>query len=72
MRLETFCPLPDREATTHSTDTTPPTVSLTAPAAGATVTGTVTVSANAADNVGVAGVRFLLDGATSRGGHAAP
>ena len=42
-------------------DTTPPTVSMTAPAAG-TVTGTVTVSANAADNIGVAGVQFLLDG----------
>ena len=27
------------------------------------MTGTVTVSANATDNVGVAGVQFLLDGA---------
>jgi O-glycosyl hydrolase/predicted secreted protein len=45
-------------------DTTPPTVSLTAPAAGATVTGTVTVSSStAADNVGVHGVQFKLDGA---------
>jgi YD repeat-containing protein len=44
-------------------DTTPPTVSLTAPAAGATVSGTVTVSATAADNVGVFGVQFQLDGA---------
>ncbi len=43
-------------------DTTPPTVSITAPAAGATVSGTVTVSANAADNVGVVGVQFLFDG----------
>src|SRR5579862_567613 len=35
-------------------DTTPPTVSMTAPTSGATVSGiTVTVSANAADNVGV-------------------
>ena len=41
-------------------DTTPPTVALTAPTAG-TVSGTVTVSANAADNVGVAGVQFLVD-----------
>ena len=40
-----------------------PTVSLTAPAAGATVSGTVTLSATATDNVGVAGVQFLLDGA---------
>src|SRR2546429_3304269 len=43
-------------------DTTPPTVSLTSPAAG-TVVGTVTVSATASDNVGVAGVQFQLDGA---------
>ena len=44
-------------------DTTPPTVSVTAPAAGATVSATTTVTATAADNVGVAGVQFLLDGA---------
>ncbi len=43
-------------------DTTPPTVNLTAPAAGATVSGTVTVSANATDNVAMAGVQFTLDG----------
>ncbi|MGE5624314.1 MAG: Ig-like domain-containing protein [Bacillota bacterium] len=46
-----------------SGDTTPPTVSITAPASGSTVTGTVTVSATASDNVGVAGVQFMLDGA---------
>ena len=45
-------------------DTTPPTVTMTAPANGATVTGSaVTVSANASDNVGVTSVQFLLDGA---------
>src|SRR5262249_51783268 len=44
-------------------DTTSPTVTLTAPAAGATVSGTITVSAGASDNGGVAGVQFLLDGA---------
>src|SRR5207253_113914 len=44
-------------------DVTPPTVSMTAPAAGVTVAGTVTVSASASDNVGVAGVQFKLDGA---------
>src|SRR5206468_2064857 len=42
-------------------DTTPPVVSMTAPAAGP-VSGSVTVSANASDNIGVAGVQFLLDG----------
>src|SRR2546426_8495410 len=44
-------------------DTTPPTVSITAPAAGSIVAGTMTVSVNATDNVGVAGVQFNLDGA---------
>ncbi|MGZ8181625.1 MAG: LamG-like jellyroll fold domain-containing protein, partial [Methylobacter sp.] len=43
-------------------DTTLPSVTLTAPAAGAAVSGTVTVSADATDNVGVAGVQFQLDG----------
>ena len=36
---------------------------MTAPAAGSVVSGNVTVTASATDNVGVAGVRFLLDGA---------
>jgi hypothetical protein len=38
-------------------------VALTAPSAGSTVSGNVTVSATASDNVGVASVQFLLDGA---------
>jgi predicted amidohydrolase len=40
----------------------PPDVSITAPASGATVSGTVTITASASDDVGVAGVRFLVDG----------
>ncbi len=43
-------------------DTTPPTVSLTAPAAGASLSATVAVTASASDNVAMAGVQFLLDG----------
>jgi hypothetical protein len=43
-------------------DTTAPTVSLTAPANGASLTGTVNVTANAADAVGVDNVQFRLDG----------
>src|SRR5256885_2200607 len=43
-------------------DTTPPTVAMTAPAPAANVSGTVTVSATASDNVGVVGVQFQLDG----------
>jgi len=44
-------------------DTTPPTTSITSPANGATVSGTITVSANAADNVGVSRVELYVDGA---------
>jgi hypothetical protein len=44
-------------------DSTAPTVSVTSPAAGATVSATINVNATAADNVGVSGVQFLLDGA---------
>jgi hypothetical protein len=45
-----------------SSDTTRPTVALTAPAAGTTVRGTVLVTASVTDNVRVAGVQFKLDG----------
>jgi Big-like domain-containing protein/glycosyl hydrolase family 26 len=44
-------------------DSTAPTASLTAPATGATVGGTITLSANASDGAGVTGVRFRLNGA---------
>src|SRR5437773_5208461 len=44
-------------------DTTPPSVAITVPSSGATVSGTVTVTANASDNVGVLGVQLRLDGA---------
>src|SRR5205823_1679741 len=43
-------------------DTTAPTTSITAPANGATVSGTTTVSATASDNVGVTQVELYLDG----------
>ncbi len=43
-------------------DITPPSVVLTAPTDGATVSGAITISATASDNVGVAGLQFLLDG----------
>ena len=45
------------------TDSSSPTVSITAPSDGAAVSGTIPMSANASDNVGVTGVQFLLDGA---------
>jgi len=40
-----------------------PVVAITAPAAGATVAGTVTIAATASDDTGVERVDFLLDGA---------
>ena len=47
-----------------TSDGTPPAVSITSPVNGATVSAIVPVSANATDNVGVAGVQFQLDGAS--------
>jgi hypothetical protein len=46
------------------TTSTPPTVSMTSPANGALLSSLVTVSASASDQVAVAGVQFLLDGAS--------
>ena len=51
------------DATAGACDTTPPTVAITAPAAGATVSGSITVNATASDNDSVSGVQFRLDGA---------
>ena len=48
---------------TITPDTTPPTVAVTDPADGAVVNGTVVVTADSSDDVAVAGVQFLLDGA---------
>ncbi|PIZ61837.1 hypothetical protein COY17_03515, partial [Candidatus Saccharibacteria bacterium CG_4_10_14_0_2_um_filter_52_9] len=48
---------------TPTPDTTPPTVSLTAPTANATVSGSsVALTATATDNTAVSGVQFKLDG----------
>ena len=48
---------------TAQADTTAPTVSLSSPAAGSTVSGVVSVAATASDDVGVQSVQFKLDGA---------
>src|ERR1017187_356281 len=48
---------------TITTVTTPPAVSVTVPQAGATVSGTVAVTANASGTVAVTSVQFELDGA---------
>jgi len=56
-------PPPGYTCSTGNVDAEPPAVSISSPTAGATVAGTISVSANASDNVGVAGVQFRLDGA---------
>lgn len=53
-------------------DTTAPTTSITAPANGATVSGTTNVTASASDNVGVTKVEFYLDGALQSTSTASP
>ena len=50
---------------TPPSDTQPPVTTLSSPAAGATVNGTVSVTASASDNVGVTRVELLVDGAVS-------
>jgi chitinase len=53
-------------------DTTAPTVSLTSPANGATVNGTVAVTASASDNVGVSRVEFFANGTLLSASNVAP
>jgi chitinase len=45
-----------------ASDTTSPTVAISSPAAGTSVSGTLKIQAQASDNVGVAGVTFQVDG----------
>ena len=49
-------------STASCSDATPPTVAVTAPTADATVSGNVSVTASASDNVGLARVEFWVDG----------
>src|SRR5262249_1514593 len=48
--------------TTIPVDMVPPSISIAAPASGGSVSGTTAIAATVADNVGVVGVQFLLDG----------
>ncbi len=63
-----FLPAPGQQftdagsAACPSTSTPAPSVSLTAPAAGSTVSGSVQLAATATDNAGVAKVDFLVNG----------
>ena len=54
--------IPSQLLTGSGGGSTPPSVAITAPVSGATVSGTVSVSASATDPNGIANVQFLLDG----------
>ena len=68
----TYTYFDDVAVSTSTGDTTPPSTSITAPANGATVSGTTTVTASASDNVGVSKVEFYLDGALKTTDTASP
>jgi len=55
-------PLSNEATVNVLADLKAPTVALSAPAPGQTVAGTITVAANASDNIAVAGVQLRLDG----------
>jgi len=48
-------------------DTTPPTVSISSPSAGATVSGTISLTASATDNAAIANVQFQIDNSNFNG-----
>ena len=52
----------DGRVTVGATDTIRPAVSIVSPAPGAVVSGTISVTADASDNVGVVGVQFYYNG----------
>jgi len=54
------------------TDTTPPTVAVTSPGNNAILSGTVTISSSASDNVGVALVEFYSNGVLLSASNVAP
>jgi hypothetical protein len=61
--LEADLNRPASDTCKAATDTTPPTVSMTGPVAEGSITGRVTMSASAADNVALREVQFYVDGA---------
>jgi hypothetical protein len=65
-------PTPAGQTWTVAPDTTPPTVSVSAPLAGASVAGTVSLSAAASDDTGVDHVDFLVNGVVVGSDSSAP
>lgn len=53
-------------------DITPPTTQVTTPVDGATVVGTITISATATDNVGVTSIQIYVDGLLMAKGTSSP
>jgi hypothetical protein len=53
-------------------DVTAPAISIVSPSNGTTVSGTINVSADASDNIGVVGVQFKLDGVNLGSEEASP
>ncbi|QBQ54544.1 S8 family serine peptidase [Nitrosococcus wardiae] len=49
--------------TPDSSDITPPSVSITEPAEGSTISGTVHITVNASDNTALAAIQLFIDGA---------
>ncbi len=53
-------------------DTTAPSVSITAPTGGTQVSGSVIITANASDNIGVSSITVLVDGVAVGSGNSSP
>lgn len=68
----TYTAYDDVTVTTGTPDTTSPSTSITAPANGSTVSGTVSITASASDNVGVTKVEIYVDSALQTTLTAAP
>jgi len=66
-----WLPFPDPIVISGSSDTVPPTASISSPTGG-TVSGTVAISVNASDNVGVTRVELVVNGFTVSSHTSAP
>ena len=71
-RIDAFAAVTAAASYVPPPDTTPPTASVTAPTAGATVSATTVVNAAATDNVGVVKVDLYVDGASLATDNATP
>lgn len=63
---------PDTVPPSTTPDATAPTIAITAPANGTVVSGTVGITVNASDNVGVVSVSYTVDGVSAGSSNTAP